>query len=54
MGRGEEMRETEWERQGVDEEGGREGPGCCILVIAQTETAGADRGKKNIDEKLRN
>lgn len=37
---------TEWERQREEEEGGREGV-CCILVIAQTEAAGADRDGTN-------
>lgn len=47
--RGREMRETLWERQREEE-----GEGCCILVIAQTEAAGADRGMERINEKGRN
>lgn len=43
------MRETLWERQREEEE-----EGCCILVIAQTEAAGADRGMERIDERGRN
>lgn len=51
------MRETLWERQRrrrkKRREGGRD-EGCCILVIAQTEAAGADRGMERIDERGRN
>lgn len=45
------MRETLWERQRGEEE---EGDGCCILVIEQTEAAGADRGMERIDDRGRN
>ena len=42
------------ERVGETERGGGREEGCCILVISQTEAAGADRGMERIDERGKN
>lgn len=47
---GNTMGETQRGGGGGGRDGGRD-EGCCILVIAQTEAAGADRGMERINER---